>query len=206
MNTIKENIAHNLSELRKSRKMTQQELAAKLVYSDKSISKWEHGETLPSVEILQELCDFYGVTLDYLTHEVTPATKQRYLIRQSNTFNRNVIAALAVTFVWMVAIVISVSVEITRGYFYWVGFIWALPASLFIALVYQAFLRQRRYSPALLTLMVWTTLAAVYCQLGFSFPDNKGWNLWVIFLLGIPATVAAVLWSHIKNPAKPIEK
>ena len=61
-------VSHNLTELRKARGLTQGQLAEKFAYSDKSISKWEHGEALPDLNTLQELADFYGVTLDYLTH------------------------------------------------------------------------------------------------------------------------------------------
>ncbi len=44
MSKIKENIANNIAELRKLHKMTQQDLAERLNYKDKAISKWERGE------------------------------------------------------------------------------------------------------------------------------------------------------------------
>ena len=68
MDNINEVIAKNLMTLRKQHKMTQLELAQKLNFSDKSISKWEKGESLPSIEILVQLAQIYGVTLDYFTH------------------------------------------------------------------------------------------------------------------------------------------
>ena len=63
MNEIKKLIGKNLTELRKKQKLTQAELATKLNYSDKAISKWEHGDALPSIENLMEICNFYGITL-----------------------------------------------------------------------------------------------------------------------------------------------
>ena len=69
MKEIREIVSENLTELRKEKKLTQLELAEKINYSDKAVSKWENGDTLPDIETLQKLCDFYGVTLDYLTHE-----------------------------------------------------------------------------------------------------------------------------------------
>jgi len=45
-------IGHNLLKLRKNMKLTQMEVAEKFNYSDKSISKWEKGESLPSVDVL----------------------------------------------------------------------------------------------------------------------------------------------------------
>ena len=66
MDDLKIIIGKNLSSLRKARKLTQLELAEKLNYSDKAVSKWEKGATTPDIETLKQLCDFYGVTLDYL--------------------------------------------------------------------------------------------------------------------------------------------
>lgn len=66
MDDINKIIGKNLLKLRKSAKLTQMELAEKFNYSDKSISKWENGESLPSVEILHELSTFYGTTLNDL--------------------------------------------------------------------------------------------------------------------------------------------
>ena len=64
-------IAQNLVELRKNKGLTQIQLAEKFGYSDKAVSKWEHGEAVPDIETLAKLVDYYGVTLDYLTHEGT---------------------------------------------------------------------------------------------------------------------------------------
>ena len=52
MSELRKIIGKNLSELRKRKKYTQQELGEILLYSDKTISKWEKGESLPGIEIL----------------------------------------------------------------------------------------------------------------------------------------------------------
>ena len=64
--STKQIIAANLVALRKNHKLTQQELAAKLNYSDKAISRWEHAETLPDIETLCKVCAIYGVKFEYL--------------------------------------------------------------------------------------------------------------------------------------------
>ena len=48
-------VSKNLSDLRKRNGLTQAELAEKLNYSDKAVSKWEKGESLPGVEVLYKL-------------------------------------------------------------------------------------------------------------------------------------------------------
>ena len=57
-------LSDNLTRLRKSRGLTQADLANILKYSDKSVSKWETGETLPSLETLVHLSDFYGIPVE----------------------------------------------------------------------------------------------------------------------------------------------
>lgn len=66
MSDIKSNVAKNITELRILNNMTQMELAEKLNYSDKTISKWERGDSSPDISVLVELADLFGVTLDYL--------------------------------------------------------------------------------------------------------------------------------------------
>lgn len=54
------------TELRKAHKFTQAELAERLNYSDKAVSKWERAESIPDVMMLQQIASMFGVTVDYL--------------------------------------------------------------------------------------------------------------------------------------------
>ena len=69
MEEVKNNVAKNIAELRILNNMTQLELASKLNYSDKAVSKWERGESLPDVTVLMQIAELFGVTLDYLVAE-----------------------------------------------------------------------------------------------------------------------------------------
>ena len=66
---VKEIIAKNISGLRKQKGMTQAELADKLCYSNKSISKWERADSLPDAEMLYKIAEFFGVDVNYLFKE-----------------------------------------------------------------------------------------------------------------------------------------
>ena len=66
MDEIKTIVARNISELRQANHMTQLDLAEKLNYSDKTISKWERAESTPDIAVLIEIARLFGVTLDYL--------------------------------------------------------------------------------------------------------------------------------------------
>ena len=73
-NEINEKIAKNLVHYRKAAKLTQAELAEKINYSDKSVSKWESGNGVPDVYILIRLAQLYGVTVNDLVCD-EPNTK-----------------------------------------------------------------------------------------------------------------------------------
>ncbi len=60
------NIGDTLARLRKDRGMTQKELAEKLNVSDKTVSKWEKGQSYPDITIFPLLSSIFGVSIDYL--------------------------------------------------------------------------------------------------------------------------------------------
>ena len=66
MEDLKIIFAQNLIMLRKQMKLTQIELAEKINYSDKAISKWERGESIPDVSVLLNLAKLFGVDIDFL--------------------------------------------------------------------------------------------------------------------------------------------
>jgi transcriptional regulator with XRE-family HTH domain len=199
MENLKENIAHNLTELRKNKKLTQSELAEKFNYSDKAVSKWEHGEALPGIDTLQQLADFYGVTLDYLTHSITPENKKQFVKSVANSVNKGVITALAVSLAWLLAIIIALGTDALMKDMYWMAYIWAIPFSLLICLIFNRIWGKNSWGPGILTFFIWTLLGALYIELGLDLPDGSGWKMWTIFLLGIPSMAAAILWSHLKT-------
>lgn len=59
---FKEQFGKTLSEIRKENNVTQQQLADKINYSDKSISKWERGESLPDLYTTYTICEKLGTT------------------------------------------------------------------------------------------------------------------------------------------------
>jgi transcriptional regulator with XRE-family HTH domain len=200
MEPLRITIAHNLIELRKSKNLTQGELAEKFNYSDKSVSKWEHGETTPDIETLKQLCDFYGVTLDYLTHEGTNKEKKQYIKPKGQQANKNVIMALSVSVVWILAVIIYVGIQVlsSNSRFYWMAFIWALPLSFILLVIFSALWSRGPWNTASIICLVWSLLLALYLELGMDIPNGDGWQFWMLFLIGVPLTVAAILWAHLK--------
>ena len=60
------NIGNNISLLRKSRNLTQEELAAALGVSAQAVSKWENNSSCPDVSLLTDISDFFSVSVDEL--------------------------------------------------------------------------------------------------------------------------------------------
>lgn len=64
-------IGRFIAETRKSKNLTQKQLAEKLSISDKTVSKWECGKGLPDVTIMLDLCEELQITVnDLLTGEI----------------------------------------------------------------------------------------------------------------------------------------
>mgnify|MGYP003314644967 CR=1 FL=1 len=64
------NIAANIAHLRTQSGMTQSELAEKLRYSDKAVSKWEKGIALPDIQTLFNMSGLFGITMEDLLTSV----------------------------------------------------------------------------------------------------------------------------------------
>lgn len=204
---ITKTVAENLTSLRKDRGLTQLDVAEKLSYSDKSVSKWERGELLPDLATLQELANFYGVTIDFLTHEPTPDNVALYSkdTAKQDAINRHIICALIIVAIWTLAIIAYATVRILHldSYWYpWMAFLWAVPVTFGVLTYYGNKYNYQTLRLASSIICGWSTLIAAYLEIGFDFPDSKGWNLGFLFILGIPITIATVLYSRIKKKSK----
>ena len=75
-----------LQELRKSKGMTQEELAEVLYVSRTAISKWESGRGTPSIESLKQISAFFSVSIDDLlsAEKALSIAEQEHKIRQQN--------------------------------------------------------------------------------------------------------------------------
>lgn len=60
------NIAKNIIDLRKSRHLTQEQLALALNISPQAVSKWETGTSQPDTQTLPLIAEYFEVSLDYL--------------------------------------------------------------------------------------------------------------------------------------------
>ena len=180
-------VGKNLSNLRKRKGLTQLELAEKFNYTDRAVSKWENGDTLPDLEVLYNLCEFYGVTLDYLTH----VDNEEYVKEDLATWNKISITALVVSVAWTLATVIFVISLLKKVEPLWQSFIWAVPLSALIVVLFnKAYFHLRLMYFISWSVFVWGILAASYFSL-------LNLNIWPIFILGVPAQATLFIWLNI---------
>jgi len=198
MKTLKETVGENLTELRKNKKLTQLELAEQLNYSDKSISKWEKGDNLPDLETLNELCKFYGVTLDYLTHPVEE-NKSAYILDKDESrrisINHILITVLVNMVVWFIATIIFIY-PLLKGVSgpYWLAFIYSVPVSCIVSAVfaYGYFRRNRLLFFILWSVFVWSLITSI-------FLTALNELVWPLYLVGVPAQGALVAWYLMRK-------
>lgn len=181
-------IAKNLTELRKKNKLTQIELAKLLNYSDKAVSKWENGESVPSVDVLHRLSKIYNVSLDYIVGEqsnsapvdITPVIKKK----------RHIITLLSVVAVWFVALLFYTAFDIFSNLKIWILFCWAVPASLIVAVVFDALWNNHRHLFWIVSALIWSVLICLSLQF-FNY------NIWQILFMGIPLQIGVFLWNKL---------
>lgn len=192
-------IAKNITALRQNHKMTQIELAEKLNYSDKAVSKWERGESIPDVGVLKAIADLFHVTVDQLLQEhenLQPAPEQPV---KKNLRNPTVVTLLSILLVWFVATLMYVVINmvIPQHPMRWLPFLYAMPASCVVWLVLNSIWFNRRRNYWIVSALMWTGLISLVLTLNlFSIAA------WQLFLLGILGQVGIIVWSHFHRHDK----
>lgn len=193
---LKPIIAKNITALRQSHKMTQIELAEKLNYSDKAVSKWERGESIPDVIVLKTIADLFGVSLDYLLEEDhTPTPQEPEQDPPSSIRNRVVVTLLSLLIVWFLATLIFTVLDTfcpdLRGG--WLAFVYAVPVSMIVWLVFNSIWFNKRRNYLIISLLMWTSLATLFINAAM-----LGYLVWKFFFLGIPGQIAIYVWSRFQ--------
>ena len=198
---LKPIIASNIADLRKGHGLTQQELASRLNYTDKAISKWERGESIPDVIVLKQIADMFGVTVDYLLckeHEMPPTEEIHDQTRAQQIHRtRGFVTGMSVLLVWLAAVVLFIVFDTAsiNALSHWFVFACAVPASFIIWLVMNTIWFNRRRNYLIISLLMWSLLILIFVSVMLLTAHN----LWLIFLLGLPGQAIIVMWSRLKQ-------
>lgn len=210
---LKLQIGSNIATYRKRIGLTQAGLAEKLNYSDKAVSKWERGESVPDVITLVQLSEQFDISVGDLLEDPNalppvPHTSlekamtqvsERALRRKAN---KNVILALSSLLCWFVALffyVVLSSFDETDPYSL-IFFAYALPANAIVLLSLLSAWHDFRWNKVLISIIVWGSLFSLY----LTFYVFWQVHIWKLFLLGIPGQFAIFLWFRMFRPVKDI--
>lgn len=192
---LKRQIAANIVYYRKKAGLTQAELAQRLNYSDKAVSKWERAESMPDVVTLVLLAQVLGVTPAQLTGitEDEPLPPEPAPLGHSLSHKRQIIAAMVSILVWSVALLVYQVLSDCGLPRSWIGFAAAVPINAIVLLSLLSAWRYFRWNQVLISVILWGTLGTIF--LVFLVFGNI--CLPKLFLLGIPGQLVIYLWFRM---------
>ena len=188
---FREVVASNIVYYRKKFSLTQLQLAENLNYSDKAISKWERGDSLPDVYTLQRLATFFGVTLnDFLTIGRKP--------REPLTIKtRILISVLAAGLVWLIATAAFVLANMIKPDLVsitWRFFIYAIPLSSIILLVFSLIWGNNKLSFTFFSTLAIGVATSIYLSIFQFYPQS-----WFIFIALVPVELLGLFWFFLRK-------
>lgn len=185
---MEEIVAKNIAYYRKKNNLTQFELAEKLNYSDKSISKWERAESLPDIIILKKLADLFKISVnDFFVENnnktVSPSSKIVYIL----------ITCLSVILVWFIATISFVLLKLFSNItLSWICFIYAIPISSILLIIFSKLWFTNLTTFISVSILVWSTVLSIFLSINY----NK---IWLVFILAIPMQILTILWFILKK-------
>ena len=200
---LRKQLGANISAYRKRLGWTQAGLAEQLNYSDKAVSKWERGESVPDVQTLVQLAELFDVTVNDLLVDpnalpenpgkVSRAVENALEKHLNRKADKGIIQNLCSLLVWFVALLLFVvfsSVQVENS---WVAFIYAVPVNAIVLLSLRSAWRDFRWNQILISMIVWGCLVSLYATLRLFAHAN----VWRVFLLGVPGQIAVLLWFRM---------
>ena len=198
-------LARNLTAYRKAMNLTQLELAEKLNYSDKAVSKWERAESVPDILVLKKIADLYHITIDDLIKDKDITKIKVKTIQKSKKLSRLMITLLSVGLVWLVAVCAYVVLDffnitqigdIFQSYHV---FILAIPISLIVATT-LSFIWFRWYVKIVcLSALVWCIAMCIDVMLiAGGIKDS-----YLFYLICVPIQLIIIFWFILKYVRKP---
>ena len=184
--TLRKTVAKNIAAYRKAHHDTQLDLATKLNYSDKSVSKWERGESLPDVYILSQIADLYGVSVSALIGEIQPP-------KESKPHYHMFILLLSLALTMAVATLLFSMFMICKvDYPAWMFFVYALPVCSIICIVFTSLWWGILWQGVSVSALIWTLGLSLY--LSFELEHVS-----LIFLVCAALQVLTVLWEVFRK-------
>ncbi len=142
---INQIIAENITFLRNTNKMTQRGLAEKLNYSDKAVSKWERGDSIPDIKVLLKIAEIFQVDINYLIEN--HGLEELPLIEDKKArVNLKAIINVSLITLWALALLAFLIIWMRVDKMIWHIFIFTVPVSFVLLLVFTSVWGRKRRS------------------------------------------------------------
>lgn len=202
MSDIKEVIAANLIRLRQQAGLTQLQLAEMLNYSDKAVSKWERGESVPDIRILVQLADIYHITVDDIVREPHGAVvKPKLNLKKKHVL----ISLLSAGLVWLVAagiFMILRYVSSCRDLAH-LTFVVAPLVSFVVLTVFSVLWAKRIFVALSCSGIVWSVALIVHV---FIVVFGKDIEVWPFYIVAAAVEILLIGWFVLRRLYKPKKK
>ena len=216
---LKLRVGSNIARLRRERGLTQAELAERINYSDKAVSKWERAESLPDVLTLLNLAEQLGTDLNTLTGcapeipepepmpepapepesepvpEPEPAVKT---LARRYTADKTVIQKLSSILVWVVALFLYMVLDAFGVKNLWLLFVVAVPVNAIVLLSLRSAWKLYGWNRILISIIMWGFLLTIYLLL---LVVGKVY-VWKILPMGLLGQAAILLWFKMFRPVE----
>lgn len=194
MEELNKIVSENLVKLRQKSGYTQLQVAEKINYSDKSISKWERGEAIPDVSVMLEFSKLYNVSIDDICKnhgkkEIKPKTRK---ISQ-----HTVITIISFFFVWFLA---TIGFAVIYGFYgltdkAYLSFIVAIPVSLLVVMI-LSFIWYPYYIAAIFcSAFLWTGILAITECVAVE-------QIWLLYIIVVPVQLILIFSFILKYLVK----
>lgn len=214
---LKLKIGANIIHYRKAMGITQAELAQRLNYSDKAVSKWERGESIPDVLTLVDIAGQFHITINQLVYgpqeeqqepqevrePVEPTPEEPEMpdkpprITDRIRHNRRVIQGLVSVLVWIVVLAFYVLLDSFQLPYLWLLFLIGIPAHAITLLSLRSAWQMYSWNQVLISIIMWGSLLCLYAVIYLI----SNISIWRLFLMGVLGQTAIILWFNlIKKP------
>lgn len=200
-------IAKNIIFYRKKLNLSQLELSEKLQYSNKNISKWEKGETTPSIFTLKRLAEIFGITLDELVS--TPAENREEIAepikkkKEKTKLSTKILYLLMANAILLVLSFIAIWVLRLLGvqrFNKWLILLYILPLSALSVFIFIACVKKRADIISL-SIAGWLTALCIF----LSLKSISGIGYIFILMAGIQILMLLILLiinAYVKSRGK----
>ena len=200
---LKNQLGTNIAMYRKEYGLTQAQLAEKLNFSDKAVSKWERGESMPDVLTLVQIARLFSVSVDDLLRDpdalpehvgsVQRVVGNAYEKTLKRKADKKIILKLCSLIVWSVALLIFVAFSSAGVPYTWLSFFYAIPANAIVLISLRSAWRDYRRNSLLISVLMWGALLSLHVTLLVFLQEN----VWKLYLLGLPGQAAIALWFRM---------